>query len=420
MSNKNLATQDYVDLKISEIPTPDLSAYAELAGADFTGAITAPNLSGENTGDQDLSGLLKLDQTTPQAVTGGSPVMEGVQFDITPSTTAVAEGLLRWNATDRTLDLGMGDAGVVTQQVGQELFILGVNKTAAPLTEGQAVYINKRQGTRPKFALAKGDADATATAVGVVTENIAVNDEGFCTSFGYVRGIKTNYTGSGNWGTTWVEGDILWVSKTVAGQLTNVEPAAPNHCDIVGSVGIVHANRGSILVNLQKRVTLEELCDVNGTALAADGQFPSWHQTAGYFDFDKNINDYATKASVLNKKAVIDGDLRGLYAVVNYKKIPYTDLGDGITITNILVQASPADPVTELNANIMYCDAQGTGSFPGAGPTLVAAIDTTTGNFDSGAITAAIATGKELYLLLDADPLDLNQTWTITISYTVN
>ena len=53
---------------------------------------------------------------------------------------------------------------------------------------------------------------------------------------GYVRGIKTNYTGSGIWGTTWVTNDILYVSKTNAGVLTNVEPSAPHHSDIVGTV----------------------------------------------------------------------------------------------------------------------------------------------------------------------------------------
>jgi hypothetical protein len=49
--------------------TIDLSGYAHLSGATFTGDISATNLSGTNTGDQDLSGLLKLDQTTPQAIT---------------------------------------------------------------------------------------------------------------------------------------------------------------------------------------------------------------------------------------------------------------------------------------------------------------------------------------------------------------
>jgi hypothetical protein len=37
----------------------DLSGYAQLSGATFTGDISATNLSGANTGDQDLSGLVE-------------------------------------------------------------------------------------------------------------------------------------------------------------------------------------------------------------------------------------------------------------------------------------------------------------------------------------------------------------------------
>jgi len=120
------------------------------------------------------------------------------------------------------------------------------------------------------------------------------------------------------------------------------------------------------------------------------------------------------------KKVVLNGDLRGVWSSgITTLSIPYTDVGYGITITNILVQSSDADPTTELNANIMYSDAQGTGAFPGANPTLIKAIDTTTGNYDSGAITDSVATGKELYLLLDADPVDVGKTWRIIITYSV-
>ena len=38
--------------------TVDASGFAKLDGATFTGDISAPNLSGINTGDQDLSGLI--------------------------------------------------------------------------------------------------------------------------------------------------------------------------------------------------------------------------------------------------------------------------------------------------------------------------------------------------------------------------
>ena len=56
---------------------------------------------------------------------------------------------------------------------------------------------------------------------------------------------------------------------------------------VVGNVGV-----GSILVNIHHHRDMVELADINGTALTGDGQFPTWHQTEQYFDFDKNINNY--------------------------------------------------------------------------------------------------------------------------------
>jgi hypothetical protein len=140
--------------------------------------------------------------------------------------------------------------------------------------------------------------------------------------------------------------------------------------------------------------------------------------TSGELGLDTTSYALAKNAPA-TKTIVLDGDLRGLYAVSATKKLPYSEAGSGITITSIVVQCSNADPTTELNANIMKCDAQGTGAFPGANPTLIRAIDTTTGNF-TWTGSDAVATGKELYLLLDADPTDLSIMWTITIQYTVN
>lgn len=51
----------------------------------------------------------------------------------------------------------------------------------------------------------------------MTTQDIASPADGFITTLGYVRQIKTDYTGTGAWGTTWVAGDPLWLSKTVAG-----------------------------------------------------------------------------------------------------------------------------------------------------------------------------------------------------------
>ena len=88
----------------------------------------------------------------------------------------------------------------------------------------------------------------------------------------------------------------------------------------------------------------------------------------------------------------------------------------GIYITKIYVDASVADPTTELNANLNYCDAT-SAAFPGANPTLIKAIDTTTGNFADAAVNTAIATGKSIYITMDADPTDANVQYHIRIHY---
>ena len=67
--------------------------------------------------------------------------------------------------------------------------------------------------------------------------------------------------------------------------------------------------------------------------------------------------------------------------------------------------------VTELNANIYYCDAVAAGAFPGANPVLVDVIDTTTGNSAETTMASSdlgsgvIPAGKTIYVLIDADPI---------------
>lgn len=194
-------------------------------------------------------------------------VLEYVDFDTTPAST-VQEGRLQWNDTDGTLDIGL--AGGVTMQTGQELFTKVRNNSGATITDGSVVYISGRTGVFPDVSLARADAEATSRVLGVVTQTMLSPSFGFVTTLGYVRGIKTDYTGAGIWGTTWVTGDLLYVSETTAGQITNVKPAVPHHSDIVGTVGIVSATQGSILVTLDRHLTLGELADVTEVGAAAN------------------------------------------------------------------------------------------------------------------------------------------------------
>jgi hypothetical protein len=191
-----------------------------------------------------------------------------VEFDQTPTGTA-GVGVMRWNDSDGTVDLGL-KGGNVTLQVGQEQVLRVVNKTATNINlleaNYQAVRVTGAQGQRLKVDLAQATNDTlSAETIGLVTETINNNQEGFITTSGLVRGINT--TGSLQ-GETWEDGDILYLSPTTAGNATKVKPVAPNHLIILGYVIRAHINQGSIFVKVDNGYELDELHNVKITSAA--------------------------------------------------------------------------------------------------------------------------------------------------------
>jgi len=183
-----------------------------------------------------------------------------VSFDQTPTGTA-GVGIMRWNDSDGTVDLGL-KGGNVTLQVGQEQVQRVVNKSGVNLLEAnyQVVKVTSAQGQRLAVDLAQGDSDANSTdTIGIVTETINNNQEGFITTSGLVRQINT--TGSLQ-GETWADGDVLYLSPTVAGQITNIKPTAPNHTVILGYVVYSHGVNGKIFVKCDNGYELQELHNV--------------------------------------------------------------------------------------------------------------------------------------------------------------
>jgi len=188
------------------------------------------------------------------------------QFNTT-NTQVNAVGKLKWNDSDGTLDLGL-KGGNVTLQIGQETVLRIVNKTATNITLSeanyQAVIITGAQGQRPKVDLAKADSEITSgTTIGIVTETILINQEGYINTSGTVREINT--TGSLQ-GETWADGDVLYLSGTVAGQITNIKPIAPIHLVAMGYVLYAHAIHGTIFVKVQNGYELDELHNVSAIA----------------------------------------------------------------------------------------------------------------------------------------------------------
>lgn len=238
-------------------------------------------------------------------------ISDFVQLNEINTEIPVDAGTMSWNDADGTADLIL-KGGNVTLQVGQEEVVRVVNKTGDDLLEEnyQAVYISGAQGQRLKVDLALAVTDATsAGTIGLVTETILDNEEGFITSAGLVRKIDT--TGDLQ-GETWADGDVLYLSPTVAGNITNVKPIAPEHTVIIGFVVYAHAINGKIYVKVDNGYELNELHNVLITAVADKN-------TLVYDDVEevwKNQTIFGTDVeitAVADKDVLVYNDLEGVW-----------------------------------------------------------------------------------------------------------
>jgi len=184
-----------------------------------------------------------------------------VTLDTTPTGTA-AVGTTRWNDTIGSSETTLKGGSVILKN-GVDLVVRVVNKVTpnATLTKAQyqAVRISGAQGQRLAVAYAQANNDNnSADTIGLVTETIATNQEGFVMTVGSLEGINT--TGSLQ-GETWSDGDVIYLSSFTAGALTNIKPSAPSHIVVIGYVEYAHANNGKLYVKIMNGWELEELHD---------------------------------------------------------------------------------------------------------------------------------------------------------------
>jgi nitrogen fixation protein len=184
-------------------------------------------------------------------------------LDTSPTGTA-AVGTTRWNNTLGSSETTLKGGSVILKN-GVDLVARVVNKVTpnATLTKAayQAVRVSGAQGQRLAVAYAQADNDNnSADTIGLVTETIATNQEGFIITVGHLEEINT--TGSLQ-SETWADGDVLYLSPTTPGALTNVKPTgATGHIVVIGYVEYAHVNHGKIYVKIMNGWELDELHNV--------------------------------------------------------------------------------------------------------------------------------------------------------------
>lgn len=244
----------------------------------------------------------------------------------TPTAVGGVPGRLKWNDTDGTLDLGL-KGGNVTLQIGQENVLIVKNDEATPLVDGEVVYITGASGANLLVKRALADSDITsASTIGVVTEAIAVNGQGFITTFGSVRGLNTN---------AFNEGDALYLSTTVAGAITNVKPVAPERLVLVGYCAKKAGGNGEIFVKVDNGYEIDELRNVLITNPVAAGSLLIFDATVGVW---KNANLTAgTNVAITNADGSITIGTSGASGSFTTADIPpkIVTVIDGV-ITNII------------------------------------------------------------------------------------
>ena len=172
---------------------------------------------------------------------------------------------LSWSEDDSTLNVQLNTDVIL--QTGQESLIYAKNTSGSNISNGQLVAYNGAVGNSGRMEIQLGDATMPPDfLLGIATQDIAKNNFGFVTNFGLVRGVNTS---------SFSDGDPIYPSMS-SGEITNIQPLAPNFKAPIAVVVTAHKN-GSLFVRMKTGETIESLHNVNiasptdGDVLVFDG-----------------------------------------------------------------------------------------------------------------------------------------------------
>ena len=261
-------------------------------------------------------------------------------------------GELSWNDTEKTLDLVTGSDNV-TLQLGQEVVMYVRNTTGSQISDGEVVMVDGSQGNKPTITLAQADTVANARkTIGVATQPIPNNSDGFITLIGKVRDLVLDDG-------TYTEGDVVYLSSTVAGGITLTQP------DISVELGHVLATssggntNGILSVNINNESAvheLEQVVDANTAAIALNTAKTTNATHTGDVTGDQALTIAAGAVDIANLSATGTSDSTTFLRGDNTWSTP---VASGYTPISIITESTTARSLslTDIGAYIRLTNA---------------------------------------------------------------
>ncbi len=210
---------------------------ATLFADNNTGEISPADLSTSLSAM--VTASLNLDETTRQEMLSVLSTNSPIAFDPEMPAPTYEEGLLFYDSDKRCFSY-YNNKSAVSVNIGREVLIQVHNTTASTILNGSAVRPTGAISGLVSIAPSDASALVTAGCYAVTTMDIPAGTTGYCAYIGEVDSVDTS---------GFTAGEVLFVSATTPGELTNVEPA------ISSPVGIVLTSQvdGSIFIG-QKEV----------------------------------------------------------------------------------------------------------------------------------------------------------------------
>ena len=314
---------------------------ADSTFADYADRVLGPATATDNA-------ITRYDGITGKLVQDSSVTIDDTGKVVAPSLQLSGgtgtQGTLSWNTDEETLDLVNNDAVL---QLGQEMYVHIRNNSGVTIPDGTPVMATGTIGAsgRITIGLMDGtDPDNAKFYLGITTESIIDGDDGKVTTFGKVRGIDTTGT---PYSETWAEGEVIWISTTTAGYLTNVEPTSGLGLSIAFVI-TGHATSGTLM---SRATSMDDnaytpIAHLTDSVDAHDASAISNVAYGGITSTDQQgVNNYLAQnliAQTLTYNFTSDADYT-LSATENlYGRVVLTDTSVFLTVArNVIVSDTP-------------------------------------------------------------------------------